>query len=100
KFLADGLLVRRRIIEAVEAASRETDQGRKRELLTFVIIGAGPVGVELAASLRDLMDHSLRRMYPELDLAHDASILLLDGADRILTAMDPPLGRIAINKLG
>jgi NADH dehydrogenase len=99
KFLADGLLVRKRIIEAVEAASRETDQGRKRELLTFVIIGAGPVGVELAASLRDLMDHSLRQMYPELDLARDASILLLDGADRILTAMDPRLGKIAMTQL-
>ncbi len=99
KFLADGLLVRKRIIEAVEAASRETDQGRKKELLTFVIIGAGPVGVELAASLRDLMDHSLRQMYPELDLAHDASILLLDGSDRILTAMDPRLGKIATTQL-
>ena len=99
KFLADGLLVRKRIIEAVEAASRETDPGRKRELLTFVIIGAGPVGVELAASLRDLMDHSLRQMYPELDLARDASILLIDGADRILTAMDPRLGRISMTQL-
>ena len=99
KFLADGLLVRKRIIEAVEAASRETDRGRKRELLTFVIIGAGPVGVELAASLRDLMDHSLRQMYPELDLAHDASILLIDGADRILTAMDGRLGKIAMTQL-
>jgi len=99
KFLSDGLLLRKRIIEAVEAASRETDTGRRRELLTFVIIGAGPVGVELATSLRDLMDHSLRQMYPELDLAHDASILLLDGADRILTAMDPRLGRIAMTEL-
>ena len=99
KFLADGLLVRKRIIEAVEAASRETDLGKRRELLTFVIIGAGPVGVELAASLRDLMDHSLRQMYPELDLARDASILLIDGADRILTAMDARLGRIAMTQL-
>jgi len=99
KFLSDGLLLRKRIIGAVEAASRETDTGRRRELLTFVIIGAGPVGVELATSLRDLMDHSLRQMYPELDLAHDTSILLLDGADRILTAMDPRLGRIAMTEL-
>jgi NADH dehydrogenase len=99
KFLADGLTVRKRVLETFEAASRETDPGRKRELLTFVIIGAGPVGVELAASLRDLMDHSLKQMYPELDLARDASILLLDGGDRILGAMDPRLGRIAMTQL-
>jgi len=99
KFLSDGLTVRKRIIEAVEAASRETDPARRLEMLTFVIIGAGPVGVELAASLRDLMDHSLRRMYPELDLAHDTTIVLLDGADRILTGMDPRLGRIAMTQL-
>jgi len=99
KFLSDGLALKKRIIEAVEAASRETDLGRRRELLTFVIIGAGPVGVELATSLRDLMDHSLKKMYPELDLARGTSILLIDGADRILTAMDPRLGRIAMTQL-
>jgi NADH dehydrogenase len=99
KFLADGLTVRKKVLETFEAASRETDPVRRRELLTFVIIGAGPVGVELASSLRDLMDHTLRKMYPELDLAHGTTILLLDGSERILTAMDPRLGRIAMTQL-
>ena len=99
KALADGLTVRKRILETFEAASREPDLARRRELLTFVIIGAGPVGVELASSLRDLMDHTLRQMYPELDLAHGTTILLLDAADRILTAMDPRLGAIAMKQL-
>ena len=71
KTLEDGLLVRKRILETVENAAREPDAERRKALLSFVVIGAGPVGVELATSVRDLMDHSLRRMYPELDLVRD-----------------------------
>jgi NADH dehydrogenase len=100
KTLADGLLVRKRILETVENAAREPDLERRKALLSFVIIGAGPVGVELAASLRDLMDHSLRQMYPELDLARDAKITILDASDRVLSAMDERLARIATKRLG
>jgi NADH dehydrogenase len=100
KRLADGLLVRKRILETVENAARATDPERRKALLAFVIIGAGPVGVELAASLRDLMDGSLRQMYPELDLARDAKITIVDASDRVLTAMDERLARIATKRLG
>ena len=99
KTLADGLTVRKRILETVENAARETDPDRRRALLSFVIVGAGPVGVELASSLRDLMDHSLRRMYPELDLVRDAKITLIDAGDRVVIAMDERLSRIAAKRL-
>ncbi len=99
KTLADGLVVRKRILETVENAARETDAERRRALLSFVIIGAGPVGVELASSLRDLMDHSLRRMYPEIDLVRDARITLIDAGDRVVIAMDERLSRIAAKRL-
>jgi len=99
KTLADGLLVRKRILETVENAAREPNLERRKALLSFVIIGAGPVGVELAASLRDLMDHSLRQMYPELDLAREAKITILDASDRVLSAMDERLARIATTQL-
>jgi NADH dehydrogenase len=99
KRLADGLLVRKRILETVENAARATDPERRKALLAFVIIGAGPVGVELATSIRDLMDHSLRQMYPELDFARDARITLIDANDRVLTAMDEQLARIAMAQL-
>jgi len=99
KTLQDGLVVRTRILETVEKASREPDVERRKALLSFVIIGAGPVGVELATSLRDLMDHSLRGMYPELDLVRDPKITLVDAADRVLTAMDERLARIAMKRL-
>lgn len=100
KFMADALFVRKWILETIERAARESDRELKRQLLSFVIVGAGPVGVELASSLRDLMDHSLRGMYPELDLARDASIVLIDAGDRVLSQMDPRLGRIAMKRLG
>ena len=99
KTLQDGLAVRKRILETVENAAREPDLERRKALLSFVIIGAGPVGVELATSIRDLMDHSLRRMYPELDLVRDPKITLIDAADRVLTAMDERLARIAMTQL-
>ena len=99
KSLEDGLAVRKRILETVENAAREPDPERRKLLLSFVLVGAGPVGVELASSLRDLMDHSLRRMYPELDLARDAKITLIDAADRVLAAMDVRLAQIAMKRL-
>jgi len=99
KTLADGLTVRKRILETVENAARETDPDRRRALLSFIIVGAGPVGVELASSLRDLMDHSLRRMYPELDLGRDAKITLIDAGGRVVIAMDERLSRIAAKRL-
>jgi NADH dehydrogenase len=99
KTLADGLLVRKRTLETVENAAREPDLARRKALLSFLIIGAGPVGVELATSMRDLMDHSLGKMYPELDLANDVKISLIDANDRVLTAMDERLARIAMSQL-
>ena len=99
KTLEDGLKIRKRILETVENAARETEPERRKALLSFVLIGAGPVGVELATSLRDLMDHSLRKMYPELDLVHDVRITLIDANDRVLTAMDVRLARIAMAQL-
>lgn len=99
KTLADGLMVRKRILETVENAARATDPERRKALLSFVIIGAGPVGVELSASLRDLMDHSLRGMYPELDLAHEARITLVDAGARVLLGMDERLARISTAQL-
>lgn len=99
KFLADGMRVRSRILGAFERAAREPDIERRRQLLSFVLIGAGPVGVETASSMRDLMDRSLRSMYPEFDLRRDVSITLVDSADRVLGAMDPRLSRIAMASL-
>jgi len=99
KWLSDGERLRRHVLDTFESAAIENDPARRRELLTFVIVGAGPVGVELASSLRDLMDHTLRRIYPTIDFAHEVTIHLLDGADRVLPQMDGRLSRIAMKRL-
>ena len=99
KWLEDGRAVRHRILSTFEDAALLADPARRRELLSFAIVGAGPVGVELAASMRDLMDHTLRGIYPSIDVRHEPSITLIDGADRVVPGMDPRLSAIAQRRL-
>jgi NADH dehydrogenase len=99
KWMEDGRAVRHRILSTFEDAALLPDSDRRRDLLSFAIVGAGPVGVELAASMRDLMDHTLRDIYPSIDVRHEPSITLIDGADRIVPAMDPRLSAIAHRRL-
>lgn len=98
KWLEDGRALRHRILTTFEQAAA-AEPARRRELLSFVIVGAGPVGVELAASMRDLMDHTLRGIYPTIDFRMEPTITLIDGADRLLPAMDERLARIAAREL-
>jgi NADH dehydrogenase len=99
KWLEDGRAVRHRILSTFEDAALLPDATQRRELLSFAIVGAGPVGVELAASMRDLMDHTMRGIYPSIDVHHEPSITLIDGADRVVPAMDPRLSAIAQRRL-
>jgi NADH dehydrogenase len=99
KWLSDGERLRRHVLGTFEDAATEADAARRRELLTFIIVGAGPVGVELASSLRDLMDHTLRRIYPTIDFARDVAIHLIDGSDRVIPQMDARLSAIAMKTL-
>ncbi len=97
KSLADAQAVRRRILWCFERAT--VDAERRAQLLTFVVIGAGPTGVELASSMRDLMDHSLKASYRDIDFVRGIRIVLLDGADRVLPQMDERLARLAARRL-
>jgi NADH dehydrogenase len=99
KWLSDGEALKRHILDTFEDAATIADPTRRREALTFIIVGAGPVGVELASSLRDLMDHTLRRIYPSIDFNRDVTIHLLDTADRVIPQMDARLSRIAMRRL-
>ncbi|MDP9252119.1 MAG: NAD(P)/FAD-dependent oxidoreductase [Chloroflexota bacterium] len=99
KWLADGRAVRHRILSTFEDAALIPDAARRREMLSFAIVGAGPVGVELAASMRDLMDHTLRGIYPDIDVRGEPTITLVDGADRVVPGMDPRLSAIAQRRL-
>jgi NADH dehydrogenase len=99
KWLSDAEALKRHVLDIFESAAIEADIARRREALTFIIVGAGPVGVELASSLRDLMDHTLRKIYPSIDFIADIAIHLIEGTDRVLPAMDPRLSAIAMKRL-
>ena len=99
KWLADGRALRHRILSVFEDAGAEPDAAKRRDLLSFAVVGAGPVGVELSASMRDLMDHTLRGIYPSIDFRTEPHITLLDGADRVVPQMDPRLSHIAARRL-
>jgi NADH dehydrogenase len=88
KSLDDALEIRRRILIAFEAAEREHDPVRRAEWLTFVIVGGGPTGVELAGALGEIARDTLRRDFRSIDTA-DARILLVEAMDRVLPTYPP-----------
>jgi NADH:ubiquinone reductase (H+-translocating) len=98
KYLEDAVDLRNRILTCFEQAATEADPEKRRALLTFAIVGAGPTGVEYAGSLAELVRQVLVKDYPELRI-EEARILLLDALPRVLTAYDEPLQEYAIKRL-
>ena len=94
KSLEDALDVRRRILLAFERAERETDETLRRALLTFVIVGGGPTGVELAGAIGEIARRSLVRDFRSID-PREARILVLEAGPRILPTFPEPLARKA-----
>lgn len=84
KTIDDALEIRRRVLLAFEAAEREPDPERQREWLTFIVIGGGPTGVELAGALADLTYITLAKEFRRIDTTQ-ARILLLEGLPRLLS---------------
>ena len=85
KSIEGALEARRRLLFAFEEAEREQDEGRRRAWLTFVIIGGGPTGVELAGSLSEMAHRALPRDFRHIDTT-SARIVLVEGLDRLLPA--------------
>ena len=98
KSLEDALAIRRRILLAFEAAEVETDPDARRRWLTFVVVGGGPTGVELAGQIGEIAADTMRNQFHAFDPA-DATVLLLEGADRILLTFDPSLSTKAVDSL-
>jgi len=90
KTLADALEVRRRVLLAFEEAERETDSARRKALLTFVIVGGGPTGVELAGTLAEIARHTLRHEFRDIDTAR-ARIVVVEAGPSILGTFVPSL---------
>jgi len=83
KTIEDALEMRRRILFAYEVAEREDDEARRREWLTFVVVGGGPTGVELAGALAEISRHVLERDFRRID-PRQARIVLIEAGPRIL----------------
>jgi NADH dehydrogenase len=98
KDLDDALEMRRRVLTAFEAAERASDADERRRLTTFVIVGGGPTGVELAGAIADLSRDILRADFHHLDPT-ETKVVLVEAADRILTPFDPRLSRRAVEQL-
>jgi NADH dehydrogenase len=102
KSLAGALDIRSRILTAFEAAELEPDEERRRSWLTFVVVGGGPTGVEMAGQIAELAHDTLRRDFRRIDTG-GARVLLVETADRILTGFPPSLshkGERALENLG
>jgi NADH:ubiquinone reductase (H+-translocating) len=102
KTLEDALDIRRRVLLAFERAERERDPARRRALLTFVVIGGGPTGVELAGALAEISRQSLARDFRHFDPG-SARIVLLEGGPSLLGGFPEPLraaGRSDLERLG
>jgi NADH dehydrogenase len=98
KDLDDAVEIRRRVLLAFEAAEKAHDPGRRSELLTFVVVGGGPTGVELAGAIAELARFVLKRDFRTIN-PRSAEILLLEGGPRILPGFAPDLSRSAERQL-
>ncbi|NUS43467.1 MAG: NAD(P)/FAD-dependent oxidoreductase [Mycobacteriaceae bacterium] len=98
KTIDDALELRARILGAFEQAELAATDEERRKLLTFVVVGAGPTGVELAGQISELANRTLRGAFRHIDPTH-AKVILLDAAPAVLPPMGPKLGKQAQRRL-
>lgn len=98
KTIGDGVNIRNRIIDAFERAEIESDPAKRRSLLTFIIVGAGPTGAELATSIRDLASHVLLKDYPKVDPS-EVRVLLVEALPKALPTVPPELAENALKTM-
>ncbi len=102
KTLEDALEIRRQVLSAFEQAEWETDLEMQRACLTFLVVGGGPTGVELAGALAELANYTLKNDFRHIDPTQ-ASIILVEGTDRLLPVYHPSLSakaKASLEQLG
>lgn len=102
KTLEDALEIRRRVLSAFERAERESDPVRRLAWLTFVVVGGGATGVELAGTFAEIARHTLRGEFRRID-PHTARVVLVEGASRVLPPYPPRLSakaQLQLERLG
>ena len=102
KTLDDAFELRRRILVAFEQAERETDRARRNAWLTFVVVGAGATGVEMAGTLAEIARHTLHGEFRHYD-PRNARVVLVEGGERVLPGYPADLSekaRLQLERLG
>lgn len=97
KSLRDAVSIHNHILDNYEAALRERNEQRRRELLTFVVVGGGPTGIELVAAIQDFVRKALIRDYPSL--TPQVRVLLVEAQDALLSGMKAKMSELAISRL-
>lgn len=98
KSLEDAIEIRRMFLVAFEEAEKESDPKRRQALMRFVIVGAGPTGVELAGTMADVARHALSKEFRNIDPT-EAHVILLEGGARVLSSYLPKLSESAKKQL-
>ena len=98
KTIAEASYTRDEILDRLERGAICKDHKRRRELLSFLVVGGGPSGVEIAGALGEMKKYIVPREYPELS-PDDINITLVEGSDRILGSMDPKCSKKALKYL-
>ncbi|QDT54950.1 NADH dehydrogenase-like protein [Caulifigura coniformis] len=102
KTIEDATEIRRRVLSAFERAERVSSDAERARLLRFIVVGAGPTGVELAGTLIEIARHTLKKDFRRINPA-EAHVLLIEAGPRLLPAFDPDLsedGAEALRRLG
>jgi NADH dehydrogenase len=98
KTMEDALAMRQQVLIAFERAEREPDREKQRTLLTFVVIGGGATGVELAGALAEISRHALAHEFKSID-PETARVILIEGGPQVLATYTPPLSAFARRSL-
>lgn len=98
KTIDDALELRGRIFHAFELAELATDEAERARLMTFIVVGAGPTGVEMAGQIAELAQRTLRRDFRRID-SRDARVILVDAVDQVLPSFGDRLGEKARRQL-
>ncbi|MGK2856375.1 MAG: NAD(P)/FAD-dependent oxidoreductase [Thermoanaerobaculia bacterium] len=102
KSIEDALEIRKRVLLAYEAAEKETDSAARDALLTFVVVGGGPTGAELAGALAEIGRHAMERDFRSIDPT-SVRVVLVEGIDRVLSSFHESLSKSAeaqLKKIG
>jgi len=98
KWTGDAVEIHNRIVDAFERADLERDPARRRELLTFVVVGGGSTGIEFVSSLYDVIHRVLLQDYPTIR-AEDVRLMLVEGKDQLLPGGDPRMSARVLRRL-